>query len=82
MNGPISLYDVERQTQRPALTTARISLKNFSGEADIKAVNGPISVEDSSGGCSCPHENGPISVSLTGKTWSARGYRPTRKMAR
>jgi DUF4097 and DUF4098 domain-containing protein YvlB len=48
-------------------------LKNFSGEADIKAVNGPISVEGSSGSVRVHTENGPISVSLSGKTWSGTG---------
>jgi hypothetical protein len=50
-----------------------ISLKNFSGEADVRAVNGPISVDGSSGNVRVHTENGPISVSLTGKTWSGTG---------
>jgi DUF4097 and DUF4098 domain-containing protein YvlB len=50
-----------------------ISLKNFSGDADITATNGPISLEGTSGSVHVHTENGPISVALKGKTWSGTG---------
>jgi DUF4097 and DUF4098 domain-containing protein YvlB len=48
-------------------------LKNFSGDADITAVNGPISLEGGSGNVRVHTENGPLTVALTGKTWSGGG---------
>ena len=48
-------------------------MKNFSGDAEITAVNGPISLDGSKGSVRIHTENGPISVALEGKTWSGAG---------
>src|SRR6266852_2890131 len=52
---------------------SQISLKNFSGDAEITAVNGPISLDGSRGSVRIHTENGPMSVALEGKTWSGAG---------
>jgi len=50
-----------------------LSVKNFSGEADVQAENGPIDVDGGNGSFRVHTQNGPISVALAGTAWSGKG---------
>jgi hypothetical protein len=50
-----------------------ITLRDFSGDAEVRAANGPITITGSSGNVRIHTENGPISINLKGTSWSGTG---------